>query len=84
MKLSSLEMLDAVIAGDGDAVYAAFCKHFDIMPASRVFVDIYPAVSATKYAVLWQDGYVYSWKLNAGWEIPIPTDLDTNELLIRS
>lgn len=84
MKLSSIAVLEAITEGDYDAVYNIICSHFDIPALDRIYVDIYPAIGISKYAILWQDGYTYSWNSAVGWEEPRAADTPETELLIRT
>lgn len=84
MKLTSLEMLNAITSGDHDAVYAIICSHFGIEELDRIYIDAYPAIGISKYAILWQDGYCYSWNSSIGWESIRAMETPENELLIRS
>ena len=84
MKLSSIALLEAISEGDCDAVYDLICSHFHLQALDRIYVDVYPAIGISKYAILWQDGYTYSWNSAVGWEEPRVTDTPETELLIRT
>lgn len=83
MKLSSIAMLEAVLASDSDAVYSIMCSHFNLPYLERIYIDVCPAIGTKKYAILWQEGCVYSWNSAAGWEEPRTADTPEAELLIR-
>ena len=81
---NSARISEAIDCRDPQQAYTIMCEHFGLQHFKvPIEINESPSFLVLKSVILWQDGQVYSWSNLLGWNAPMPSDLKSNEMIIR-